>query len=271
MNDLQLMKLDSTDISRWDIPELKRELQVYLADYEGLVYTDETIKDAKRDRTELNKAKKIVDDARKAFRARCLEPYDSVEPQIRELTELIEKRRQEVDEIVKDYEERQRQKKEEEVRAYYQRKAVILGDLAEELYPKIFDKKWVNASTARGDYEQAVLIAVNKAHSDIETIKAMSSPFEDLLLRTYTETLSIDQAREKNAELVKATEQMELSVRKDTVQDIAADGKDQKLTESLNVSAPASDGVILKIHASESQINQILDFMKAIGADYELL
>ncbi|MEE1037970.1 MAG: DUF1351 domain-containing protein, partial [Eubacterium sp.] len=62
MNELKVMNLDNTDISTWDFPSLKTELQAYLSEYEGLVYTDETIKDAKKDRATLKKAKDVIED-----------------------------------------------------------------------------------------------------------------------------------------------------------------------------------------------------------------
>ena len=60
MNELQVISLENTDITTWNFPALKAELQAYLSDYASLVYTDDTIKDAKKDRTTLNKAKKVV-------------------------------------------------------------------------------------------------------------------------------------------------------------------------------------------------------------------
>ena len=54
MNDLQIVRLDNTDITGWDFAMLKAELQSRLDSYAGLVYTDETIKSAKTDRTTLN-------------------------------------------------------------------------------------------------------------------------------------------------------------------------------------------------------------------------
>lgn len=54
MNDLQIVRLENTDISGWDFAMLKAELQSRLDSYAGLVYTDETIKSAKTDHTTLN-------------------------------------------------------------------------------------------------------------------------------------------------------------------------------------------------------------------------
>lgn len=131
MNELQIIKLENTDISGWNFAMLRAELQSRLDTYAGIIYTDETIKDAKNDRTTLNKVKKVIEDARKAYKARCLAPYDALEPEIKELVDMVEKQRVLIDETVKDYETRQKEAKELEVRKYYDRKAVVLGNLAD--------------------------------------------------------------------------------------------------------------------------------------------
>ena len=102
MNDLQIVRLENTDITGWDFAMLKAELQSRLDSYAGLVYTDETIKSAKTDRTTLNKVKKAIEDARKAYKARCLAPYEALEPQIKELVEMVEKQRLLIYETLKD-------------------------------------------------------------------------------------------------------------------------------------------------------------------------
>ena len=109
MNDLQIIRLENTDISGWDFSMLRAELQRGLDDYAGVVYTDETIKDAKNDRSTLNKVKKVIEDARKSYKARCLAPYDALEPQIKELVNMVEKQRILIDETVKNFENRQKE------------------------------------------------------------------------------------------------------------------------------------------------------------------
>lgn len=85
MEELQIVNLENTDIAHWDMAMLKAQLEQRLAYYKGMVYTDDSIKSAKDDRTTLNKAKKVIEDARKAYKAKCLEPYEAMEPQIKEL------------------------------------------------------------------------------------------------------------------------------------------------------------------------------------------
>ena len=213
--------------------------------------------------------KDIIEKARKAYKARCLAPYEAVEPKIKELVGMVERQRAPIDEIVKEHESRQKEAKEAEVRKYYDRKAVVLGDLAEELYPKLFDKKWTNASTRRAYYEEGVQAAINKAHDEIEAVKAMASPFTVPLLKVYAETLSMDAVREKNAELTAAVSAAGLT----TAEEAAAAAGAAAPAPAVKEQPPASveEGVAMRIYASQSDMSQLLDFMKAIGVRYEYL
>ncbi len=268
MNELKVINLDSTDITTWDFQALKAELQAYLSEYAGLVYTDETIKDAKKDRTTLNKAKKVVEDARKAYKARCLEPYEAMEPKIKELTGLIEDRRQQIDEIVKDYESRQKEAKEKEIREYYDRVSGNLGPDAEALYLKIFDPKWANPSTSAAKYREAIQIAVASAARDLESIRELESPFVETLREQYLETLSMEAVLQKNEELKVAAGKAGLTG--------VAEGEDTSASTSVaetpaNQAADEENGTLVRIHASKARLNQICDFMKAIGVSFEIV
>lgn len=264
MNELQIISLENTDITNWDFPMLKAELQRRLDTYAGIVYTDDTIRDAKADRTTLNKVKKAIEDARKAYKAKCLAPYEEMEPKIKELTELLESHRLLIDETVKDYENRQKEAKELEVRKYYNRKSAPLGDLADALYPKLFDKKWVNASTGKAKYEESILIAIDGAVRDIEAIKALGSPFMDTLLRIYVETLSLDSVKAKNDELTASVISAGLTAQAVPPTVIA---ENKPAVEKTN----PEKGTSIKVYATEFQLNQLCDFMKAIGVEYELM
>ena len=266
MNELQIISLDNTDISTWDFPALKAELHAVLSDFDGLVYTDETIKDAKKDRTTLNKAKKVIEDARKAFKARCLEPYDAIEPQIKELTGLIEERRLQIDETVKEFESRQKESKEKEVRDYYDQVSGGLGENAGRIWHKIFDPKWANATTSAAKYRDAIQIAVVSALRDIESIKGLDSPFEETLTELYFETLSIDAVLQKNQELKDAAAKAGLTGTAAVETYAAPDAKPEEKPQ-----ANEEEGTLIRIHASQARLNQICDFMKAIGVPFEIV
>lgn len=269
MNELQIVNLENTDITTWDFPMLKAELQRRLDAYSGLVYTDDSIKEAKNDRATLNKVKKAIDEARKAYKAKCLAPYEAMEPQIKELLDLVEGQRTLIDDTVKDYESRQKEAKEVEVRKFYDRKAVLLGDLADVLYPKLFSTKWTNASTGKAKYEEDIQIAINGAANDIASIKALNSPFVDTLIAVFTETLSMDRVNAKQAELEAAAKRASLTT---VEQATASIGVQTPAVETKNATVSNAEcGTVIKIHATQNQMNQITDFMKAIGVHYELV
>ena len=269
MSEFQVARYENADITTWDFAMFKAELQSGLDAYAGVVYTDETIGSAKNDRATLNKVKKVIEDARKEYKARCLAPYEALEPQIKELVEMVEKQRTLIDETVKDYENRQKEAKELEVRQFYNRKAVVLGTYADILYPKLFDKKWLNASTSRAKCEESILIAINGAVTDMEAIRASGSPFVETLLDIYAETLSMEQVKAKQNELETAAKKASLTTAGKTGDMIEA--KESVQDNILPVKVDCEAGTDVKIYATENQWKQLSDFMKVIGVRYELL
>ena len=263
MNELQIVKLENTDISRWDFSMLRAELQSRLEYYASLVYTDANIKDAKGDRADLNKVKKAIEDARKSYKAKCLEPYNKLEPQIKELVDMVEEQRLLIDSTVKDYEQRKKDEKEKAIKKYYDRKAVVLGALAEPLYPKLFDKKWVAATASKAKYEEGILTAINSAAVHIDVIRSLHSPFVDTLLDTYVDTLSLEQVMAKKDELEQAAQRASINF---------TTAPESTLPTSAAVpETQTDDSISMKIYATQSQLEQLTDFMKAIGVRYEML
>ena len=269
MNELQIIRLENTDISGWDFLSLRAELQSRLDFYASLVYTDETIKDAKKDRATLNKVKKVIEDARKAYKARCLAPYDALEPEMKSLVDMVEKQRTLIDDTVKEYEARQKQAKEQEIKRLYDRKAITLGALAERLYPVLLDSKWLNASSQKSKYEEEMVAAIASATADIEAIRAWGSPFVDTLIELYCQTRSIDRVKEKQLELEDAAKKASLTTEKE----IPFANSHSPQSEVSDEASSHSDGggIVLRIIATQNQLNQITDFMKAIGVHYELV
>lgn len=264
MNELQIVNLEQTDITTWNFATLKEELNRGLSLYKTTVYTDETIGMAKNDKAKLASAKKIIEGQRKAYKAKCLAPYEALEPQIKEIVDMIEEQRAAIDSVVKDFTERQKAEKKEAVRKYYEKKAFVLGDLAAPLFEKLLDPKWLNASASKSKVEAGIQMAVTNALNDINAIKAMDSPFVDTLLEKYAATLSFDEAKAKHAELVEAA---------------AKAGMNQQQTEAFapvikteekQIAADHKEGTVLKLYANQNQLNQVFDFMKAIGVAYEI-
>ena len=132
----------------------------------------------------------------------------------------------------------------------------------------MFDPKWTNASTNPAKYKEEIQVAVASAARDLESIRSLESPFGDTLKELYLETLSMDAVLQKNEELQKAAGKAGLtstaSGNSGTVSTTAA-------ASSVKPAADAAEGTLVRIHASQARLNQICDFMKAIGVSYEIM
>lgn len=255
VGDFEITQLENTDITKWNIDEIKQQLEKTLSVYKNMVYTDGSIKSAKKDKADLNKAKKIIEDARKAYKRQCLEPYDALEPRIIELTNMIEVQRIAIDEVVKDYERKRIEKKEEKIRAYYNTVSSPLGEYADALYGMLRDPKWFNVSTDRQKYEEGIRTAISHAAEDLSAIRNLNSPFFSTVVEKYINTISLQQAIAKHEELMKAADKAGLNESK--VDANVLDDQEQKgKTNKRQV----------KIYADDEQFEKILEYIESVGA-----
>ena len=131
-----LSPTDFINVIEWNNEEIKAEMAAKVADYKAMVYGDDQIKDAKKDRAELNKLVKAMEDKRKEVKALCLAPYEKFEKQVKELVAIVNEPIEIIDSQVKAYEAQQKEKKRADIRAYYESKGSSI-----EL-ERIYYNKW---------------------------------------------------------------------------------------------------------------------------------
>ena len=110
----------------WNFEELKKEVAEKASEYLNLVYSDDQIKEAKKDRADLNKFKQALDKKRKEVKAQVMDPYKDFEVKIKELVGIVDKAVDNIDSQIKGYEEGLRQEKEKRCKEIY---AECVGDL----------------------------------------------------------------------------------------------------------------------------------------------
>ena len=269
MKELQISGIEQTEITQWNFAQLKSELESALSEYKGMVYTDESIKQAKDDKSLLNKSKGLLEDRRKEFKKSCLAPYNEIEPKVKELVSMIDEQMSNIDRVVKEYTERQKQEKEASIRAYYDKKAFVLGDIAVSFYDHIFNPKWLNASAKRSEYESEIQVLISNVESDLNSIRAMGSPYVDSLMKVYSETFSMEDVKKKNEEYISVNQNAGLAPVGSGITE-ASQQIQSVPTPKESVSVSGEDGIQLTVFASKFQLDQITDFMKAIGVRYEV-
>ena len=100
----------------------------------------------------------------------------------------------------------------------------------------------------------------------MESIKGLGTPFRDTLTELYLETMSMDTVLQKNEELKEAADKAGLTTAESPAAVPAAEEKPVEIPM-----ANEAEGTLLKVYASQPSLNQICDFMKAIGVTYEIL
>ena len=152
----------------FNFDELKNQISESLAKYKNLVYSDDSIKEAKEDRAKLNKFKEAIENRRKEIKALCLKPYNEFETKVKELTKLIDEPILAIDTQIKNFENEQKEAKQLDIKNFYDE---VIGDL-KELLPleKIFNPKWLNATTKFSAIEKEITEKIAKVKGDLKVI-----------------------------------------------------------------------------------------------------
>lgn len=202
MNEISVVVNQKPGTISWNFEEIKKRLNEELEVYQKTAYTDDTIKTAKGDVADLRKLAKAIEDRRKEVKEKCLEPYAPIEAQAKELIDLIEKPIQAINDQVKDYEKRRKEKARAEINAYWTQKAESLPeDIREKARKAIYDDRWENATATKKSWREGIENGIQKILDEIGTIKSFASEFEEDMLTVYKVDLSLQKAIQKMNEL----------------------------------------------------------------------
>lgn len=207
MNELQVVVKQQVGKINWNFEELKTALAAEMEKYTGIVYDDDSIADAKNTVAYLRKLKDSVEERRKEVKKECLKPYDDMEKQVKELTQLIDEPINTIAKQVKDYEEEQRKKKKEEILAYMKEAFTELPEtVASKLKSKIYDSKWENKSTTKKTWQTAVNTALENTKGDLNILDGVEEDFREDAKKVYEKNLVLSEALSKVQELRKQKE-----------------------------------------------------------------
>lgn len=171
--------------------ELKTELQEKVQNYTTMVYTEDMIKQAKADRSALNKLNKTLNDERIRRKKEYLAPLQEFENQIAELCGIIDNAASCVDKQIKEYEFLQQEKKKEEIEKLFTEK--LATEFTWLQLMQIWDPKWLNASVKLKQVEAAFEEFAAKINADMAVLSRLPEySFE--AQECYKSTLSVQDA-----------------------------------------------------------------------------
>lgn len=173
--------------------EIKAFVEARLIDYTPANYVGKA-DEAKKDRAELNKASKDLNDKRKELEKDFMRPFDEFKAIIKDTTDAINNASGKLDEIVKAEEEREKSLKRENIDLYWAGKKFSLVSL-----DRVFDQKWLNKTTKLSDVRAEIDSRIEAIYADVKTLDEMEDA--DVLKQLYLDTLDIGSALRKGQEL----------------------------------------------------------------------
>lgn len=178
------------EVIHFNYEELKQELTEKVSKYDGLVYTEAELKDAKADRAQLNKFKKALNDERLRQEKEYMTPFNVFKDQINELIGIIDKPVSMIDKQVKDYEEKKKADKRIEIGSIWE-----TYDNRPEWLPlsRIFNERWLNAGYSIRQIREDIEGWLNRIDAEMISLGELPE-FSFEAIQVYKQTLDMKQA-----------------------------------------------------------------------------
>lgn len=177
---------------RFNFEELRAEIMLAVNKYETLVYSEDELKDAKKDRATLNKLRTALADECKRRKAEYLAPYEAFKSKVDELTAIIDKPIAAIDKQLKEADEKRRNDKRLEIGAYWTQ-AEKPAELEWLTLPRIFDEKWLNSTVPMRAIQDEIDGWIYRIATEMQTIASLPD-FAFEALEVYKQTLDLNKA-----------------------------------------------------------------------------
>ena len=202
MNELQVKVQQTPGTVTWNYEDLKKAITNALEVYKTTEYDDSNIGQAKKDRAMLNNLSKSVNARKIEIKKKCLEPYELIETQAKELMAIIQEPIAVIDERLTEY-ENARRKKARAVILEYMQKAFegIEQQIADKAKNALYDDRWENATAKKSEWQTAIDARADAIRSDLQVLAGIEEKFRSYAMDAYRPNLRLADAMQKVQEL----------------------------------------------------------------------
>ena len=243
--------------------------------YDNLVFTDEEMPIAKKDRADLASIVKEIDSVRMNIKKAWMKPYEEYEDKIKEQVNRVKECRDKIDIQVKDYELHIKEEKRERIKKWWSENANKQIAL-----DKVWDDKYLNLTCKDAEWQKDLKTKADKISSDILAIMQFdnSEGKLDFCLKEYTDSLDLGIAlaswekeltKRKLAEEYKAKIELEKETKKQVEETKTEVVVEPQVTESEMVEELLVR--TFKVEGTKMQLLELGDFMKSKGIKFWLM
>lgn len=173
----------------WNADEIAKEVAAKVGYYKNLVYTDDQVAEAKKDRAQLNKFIRALKDKDREIKDRCLKPYDEFHNNMLKIILLVEEPAALIDKQIKGYEESQKKQKLEAIQELFNMKGFQPWVTLE----RIWNQKWLNKTYTLKQIDADLTSIQHKIGEDILLINGQKEGMQ-AALSEYKRTMDVTAA-----------------------------------------------------------------------------
>lgn len=262
-----------------NLEQLKAEIAPKMEHYRSLVVTEDSIKEAKKDKAALNKLREAISDQRIAVKKQCLAPYEALEKQCKELDALIVAPIAAIDTQIKSFEEKEKQAKYNELKEYFD----SINDVSFLRFDDVLNPKYGNKTMSTDSLKAELAEAVKRTAEEYEEITALysDSPLLTAIQNKYAETREKSTALAYAAVIVKQYEQeQKRKERESTQNELASPPEPESVIippeppEPVSAQPDEPEQMIVgtfRVTGTKAQIISLRDFMRSQGIKFEIV
>lgn len=290
MNELQVKVQQTPGTVTWNYEDLKKAITNALEVYKTTEYDDSNIGQAKKDRAMLNKLSKSVNARKIEIKKKCLEPYELIETQAKELMTIIQEPIAVIDERLTEYETVRRKKARAAILEYMQKAFEgIEQQIADKAKNALYDDRWENATAKKSEWQTAIDARADAIRSDLQVLAGIEEKFRSYAMDAYRPNLRLADAMQKVQELraqeaaiLKRQQEEERRRRQEELAkreaELVAQNQQEEATQTSGYPEPVQDPEIpfdpkpsqtIRITGSPEDYQKVIEYIKAMGIDYE--
>ena len=238
------MQLQISDYSlpqaiSFNYEEIKQELTAKVEMYKTLVYTEDQVSSAKKDRANLNAFKKSLNDERIRLEKEYLEPFNDFKNKVNELIKIVDEPVAIIDKQVKGFEEEKKNAKRKDIEEYWE--STTRPDWLK--LEQIWDDKWLNISTSMAQVKTSIHNELSRIYSELGIIDSLPHADEALIL--YRESLNLALANAESERIAKIQKAVEESKVSDVIEE-HEEISEERMTVSFQCTMTVSQAKALK-------------------------
>ena len=173
----------------WDPDGLAQYVEQQIQKYDGLVFTEEQMDEAKNTMANLNKLKNAIETRRKEISKEVMRPYDEFAAQVKPIVERIDEVRNKIKEQYDASEEARKETKRKAIEEWWAKN----GDKSIE-FSKVFEAQYLNKGTTEKAWQGSLSAKVAGFRRDLNTIIQMEDVAKkDFMITDLTRTLDLGQ------------------------------------------------------------------------------